>query len=212
MDSTRDSYDRVASAYADRFLDELADKPLDRALLDLLATSVDGTIADLGCGPGHVARYLHERGVPTLGIDISPAMVEIASQTHPDVGFHVGDMRALRVPDRAWGGLVSLYAIIHVPAAELPAVCTEFHRVLRPGGLALVSFHLGSETRHLDEWFDRLVSLDFHLHSRATVEQALTSAGFTLSAYLERPPYPKEAETTRAYLLATASAAEDPSD
>jgi trans-aconitate methyltransferase len=60
-----DSYDRVAKEYATRIFRELNHKPLDRELLDRFALRVHGIgpVCDLGCGPGHVARYLHERGV-----------------------------------------------------------------------------------------------------------------------------------------------------
>ncbi|GAA1525965.1 class I SAM-dependent methyltransferase [Actinomadura kijaniata] len=202
--SARDSYDEVADVYAERMLDELAGKPLDRALLDLLADRVGalGPIADLGCGPGQVARHLHERGTATLGVDLSPRMVEIAAAAHPGIGFHVGDMRALHVPDRAWGGIAAFYSIIHLSPAEVPAAFAEFHRVLRPSGSLLLGFHLGDEVRHLDRWWDRPVNLDFQFYPRAELETALEDAGFTLDAYVERPPYPGEAETTRAYLLA----------
>src|SRR5437867_6393483 len=51
------SYDRVATEYAGRFFDELAHKPLDRALLNCFAEQVQGRgpVADLGCGPGQIA-------------------------------------------------------------------------------------------------------------------------------------------------------------
>ena len=64
--ATSDSYDRVAAEYAERYVDELRHKPLDRALLDWFVgeTQGAGTVADVGCGPGQVARYLHERGLP----------------------------------------------------------------------------------------------------------------------------------------------------
>ncbi|MEU5876794.1 class I SAM-dependent methyltransferase [Spirillospora sp. NPDC047279] len=202
--STRDSYDEIAGTYAERFLDELSGKPLDRALLDLLITQVDGrgTIADIGCGPGHVARYLHDRGAPALGIDLSSRMIEIAAAAHPGIGFHTGDMRDLHVPDQAWGGIVALYSIIHVPPAEIPAAFTEFHRVLKPGAPLLLSFHLGDEVRHLDEMWDHPVSLDFQFYLRPEIETALESAGFAIDAYVERRHYDHEVETTRAYLMA----------
>jgi trans-aconitate methyltransferase len=58
--SVRRSYDTVAGEYVAGFRDELAGKPLDRALLVCLAEQAEqGTaIADLGCGPGHVAAWL----------------------------------------------------------------------------------------------------------------------------------------------------------
>ena len=57
----QDSYDRVAAEYIKRISGELKHKPLDRQLLDRFAARVQGfgTVCDLGCGPGHVARYLH---------------------------------------------------------------------------------------------------------------------------------------------------------
>jgi SAM-dependent methyltransferase len=199
-DATRAGYDAVAADYAKHYLDELANKPIDRALLDLLLQA--SPVADIGCGPGHVARYLHDRGAHSLGLDLSPRMIDIAARTHPGIDFKVADMRALPVADQSWGGIVAAYSIIHVPPPELPAVFAEFHRVLRPGGLVLLGFHLGSELRHLDDWWDHAVSLDFQFYERAPVEAALTAAGFIVDAYLERRSYPQEVETTRAYLLA----------
>lgn len=203
-DRTRDSYDRVAADYADRFLGELTNKPLDRSLLDLLAAQASpyGPIADIGCGPGHVTRYLCESGVAALGLDLSPRMAQIATRTHPGIIFQIADMRALPVPDQSWGGIAAFYSIIHIPPAELPAVFAEFHRALRPEGLVLLSFHLGDEVRHVTDLWDNPVSLDFQFYERATVEAALTSAGFVVDAYVERRPYAQEVETTRAYLLA----------
>ena len=52
----------------------------DRQLLDRFAASVQdrGPVCDLGCGPGHVARYLSERKVQVCGVDLSPEMVKRA--------------------------------------------------------------------------------------------------------------------------------------
>ena len=70
--NVRDSYDCAADAYAQHLADELERKPLDRHLLDRFAeeTRGRGLVADVGCGPGHVARYLHDRGVSIVGIDL----------------------------------------------------------------------------------------------------------------------------------------------
>ena len=59
------SYDAVADEYGRRFFEELEHKPLDRRLLDRFVARVQGmgTACDMGCGPGHVARYLHDRRV-----------------------------------------------------------------------------------------------------------------------------------------------------
>jgi len=135
------SYDRVAAAYAAHYLGELAYKPLDPALLDCFAEEVrgHGPVGGIGCGRGQVARYLHERGLTPIGIDLSAEMVAQARQHHPALTFHQGDMRALDVVDGAWAGLVALYAIVHLEPAQVRRALAEFYRVLQPGGLLLAS-------------------------------------------------------------------------
>lgn len=73
----RTSYSRIAEEYGDQYWDELANKPLDRELLDRLAAEVGGSgpICDMGCGPGQIARYLTDRGAEAIGVDISKGMV-----------------------------------------------------------------------------------------------------------------------------------------
>jgi SAM-dependent methyltransferase len=96
--SVRQSYDAVAEEYAAGFRDELASKPLDRALLACLAEqAADGApIADLGCGPGHVAAWLAARRVATVGIDLSPAMIAVGRGEYPQAEFREGTCWSFR--------------------------------------------------------------------------------------------------------------------
>ncbi|MGO8947722.1 MAG: class I SAM-dependent methyltransferase [Ktedonobacterales bacterium] len=200
--TTRISYDRVAAEYARRMNDELDHKPLERRLLVEFAARVEGRIADVGCGPGHVAAYLQEQGADVVGLDLSPAMVEQARDLHPAVEFAVGDMRSLPLEDSALGGIVAVYSLIHIPRVEAVAVLREFRRVLRPGGRLLVGFHIGEEIRHSDEWWGEPVNLDFIFFTPAEMAGYLAAADFTLDQTIEREPYPDvEVQTRRAYLL-----------
>jgi SAM-dependent methyltransferase len=202
---TRDGYDAVAADYAAHFADELAAKPLDRALLGAFAELVRGRgpVADVGCGPGHVARYLHDRGLPVVGLDLAPAMVAAARRLYPGLPFRVGSLLALPVEDGAWGGIVAFYSLIHLPPRAVPRALAEFHRALRPGGRLLLAFHVGDETRHLDEWWGRPVDLDFHFFAPDDLARRLAEAGFAVGARLEREPHtPAEVATRRGYLLA----------
>src|SRR4029079_4409150 len=147
--NTQASYDSVADEYTRRIANELEHKPFDRDLLDRFARegAGRGPVCDLGCGPGHVTRYLHERGVDVFGLDLSPAMVAEAQRLNPGIGFHQGDMRALDAADGKWGGAAAMYSLIHIPRAQVPGVLREVRRVLKPNGLFLLSFHVGSEVR-----------------------------------------------------------------
>src|SRR6266851_7769906 len=94
VNQLRDSYDQVAEEYVARIFHELEHKPLDRQLLDRFAEEVRGLgpACDMGCGPGHISRYLYQREVPVLGIDLSPRMVELARALTPGIEFHQGNM------------------------------------------------------------------------------------------------------------------------
>ncbi|MGD0254596.1 MAG: class I SAM-dependent methyltransferase [Acidimicrobiales bacterium] len=203
-DRVRQSYDAVAQEYAVRLGDELSYKPLDRALLEALIEQTDGNapIADLGCGPGHVAAWLADHDVPVIGIDLSPGMIMIGRREHPQVEFREGDFISLPASDAEFSSVVALYSIIHLEPSELPSAFNEVHRTLRPSGLFLVAFHIGSEVRHLADWWGHEVDVDFRFFEPESVIGPLEGAGFVVEARLERTNYPEEVETRRAYLLA----------
>jgi ubiquinone/menaquinone biosynthesis C-methylase UbiE len=209
--NVQSSYDRVADEYAQRIYDELRHKPLDRELLDRLADQVRGrgTVCDLGCGPGHIARYLHERGVPVVGVDLSPEMIAQARRLNPEITFIEGNMLALEAPDRAWAGIAAFYSIIHIPRADVVRALREMKRVLQPGGVLLLAFHIGDETIHKDEWWGQQVCIDFFFFQTREMLASLNAAGLAVVQVIERDPYPGvEHQSRRAYIFARNGEAE----
>jgi SAM-dependent methyltransferase len=203
--NTQTSYDQVAAEYAEKFKDEMDDKPFDRDCLDRLARKVSnlGPICDLGCGPGQIARYLHRQGVEALGVDLSPRMVAEAQRLNPDIHFHQGDMLCLPDTDNSWGGIAAFYCIIHISRERIVDALREMKRVLKPGGILLLTFHIGDEIKHLNEWWEKPVDLDFTFYQPTEIEVWLKDAGYELEEILVREPNPKvEVATRRAYVFA----------
>jgi ubiquinone/menaquinone biosynthesis C-methylase UbiE len=203
------AYDAVAEAYSAAFEGELAGKPLDRALLRAFAELVGaGTICDVGCGPGHITRFLSEQCSDVMGLDLSSAMVAIAREKAPGLTFEVGTMLSLPVADAAWAGVVSLYSIIHLTPAERAAAWREFARVIRPNGWLLLAFHVDSadfptgSVNHLRSWFGQAVQLDGYFLDSDELAAEVSAAGFTVKARLERQPSADEYPSRRAYFLA----------
>jgi SAM-dependent methyltransferase len=199
----------MAQQYAELFRTALDDAPLDRALLGAFAEMVrrdhpDPQLLEVGSGPGITAAYLHRLGMPVRGIDLSPAMVELARREHPEIGFEVGEMGALDVADASLAGVVAWYSVIHVPASWRRDVIGEFHRVLRPGGYALMAFQVGDDTLRLEEVFGHDVSLDFHRLQPDAVVALLGDAGFEVTARLVRAPDPAgaAAQIPQGFLIA----------
>lgn len=202
----QDSYDQVAEAYARQFRDELDHKPFDRKMLDWLVEKVGklGTICDLGCGPGHIARYLRDRGANVCGIDLSTEMVRQAALLHSDINFTQGDMLRLdRVSDESFGGVAAFYSVIHIPRPAVVSALAEIRRVLRPHGVLLLTHHIGSGIVHRDEFLGKEVSMDFFFYETEEMKNHLVRAGFTLEEVIERDPYPEvEYQSRRAYIFA----------
>jgi SAM-dependent methyltransferase len=206
IQSIRDNYDRLADEYARHVFHELENKPFDRELLNRFAAEVGqfGEVCDMGCGPGHIARYLRDAGRTVFGLDLSPRMIEQARQLNPDIPFREGNMLALDLPSAELAGIAAFYAIVNLPKESLPVVFREMERVLRPGGLLLLAFHMGGETLQPKEFWGQAVSMDFFLFPLSTIRHSVEAAGLAIEEVLEREPYPPEVEyqSRRAYILA----------
>jgi SAM-dependent methyltransferase len=203
--STRESYDRVANDYAKRFFNELQHKPVDRDLLTRFASEVGaGEVCDIGCGPGHVARYLHDLGTNVFGLDLSPQMLQQARRLNPGISFREGNMLSLDLADGVLAGIVAFYAIVNIPQESIPLVFREMERVLRPGGLLFLAFHAGDEIVQVDELCGLSVSMTFFFFQPSWIRRGLENAGFAIEDVVERAPYAPEVEyqSRRAYLLA----------
>jgi SAM-dependent methyltransferase len=200
------SYDTVAREYADEIYGELAGKPFDRNVLDRFAERVraKGRVCDLGCGPAQIARYLRDRGVDAFGVDLSAGMLAQARRLNPGLQLVQSSMLALGLGSETVSGVAAFYSVIHIPRAEVVTALVEIRRVLRPGGLFLVTFHLGSEDSHHEELFGRPVSLDVTLFTIEEMSRYLTAAGFKIEQVQEREPYAPEVEyqSRRGYILA----------
>lgn len=202
LHDTRTAYDAVATRYAELFGNVLETLPMERAMLaafaELVRASDAGPVADVGCGPGHVTAHLHALGLTTFGIDLSPAMIGLARRAQPDLRFDEGSMSALDLADGTLGGILAFYSIIHTPPRDLPAVFTEFHRVLAPGGHLMLGFFAGEDPQ--PEEFDHKVTLAYRW-SPDSLANLLRRAGFVQVARMVREPHEDERQFPQAQLL-----------
>jgi ubiquinone/menaquinone biosynthesis C-methylase UbiE len=200
------SYDKIAEAYARELFGELKHKPFDQELLDRFAAGTlgRGQVCDKGCGPGQVARYLHDAGASVFGLDLSPRMIEVARRFNPNISFREGNMMALDLPDTALTGIAAFYAIVNIPEESLTAVFREMHRVLQPGGLLLMAFHIGTEVIQKEELRGQVISMDFFFFQPLSIRLKLEAVGFAIEEIIEREPYAPEVEyqSRRAYIYA----------
>jgi len=213
--SVRYDYDRIAEDYARNIYRELQHKPIDRELLTRFAAAIQGhgPICDMGTGPGHVARFLRDTGADVFGLDFSPRMLELATRLNPDINFREGNMLALDLKDASLAGITAFYAIANIPADSLPTVFREMHRVLKPDGLLLLSFHIGNDVICPESLWNNPISMQFYQQQPERIRELLTGAGFNVEEITEREPYAPEVEyqSRRAYVRARKPANPDES-
>ena len=120
-------------------------------------TPPGAAVLEVGCGPGHLAiRMARDHGLRVTASDLDPAMVARAA-ANVDRAFVpgdlvrptivAGDVAALPFAPGSFDVAVSTFSMHHW--ADPAAGIAELHRVLRPGGRALV-WDLAARVRHLE--------------------------------------------------------------
>jgi SAM-dependent methyltransferase len=100
-------------------------------------------VLDLGVGAGRTALHFAPASRSYLGVDYSTAMVEECRRRLPDARFLVGDARSMDFATDASFDLVlfSYNGVDHLTGPQRAQFFLEARRVLRPGGMLILSSH-----------------------------------------------------------------------
>ncbi len=110
-----------------------------------------GTVLDIGCGPGRYCQALTEAGRPCQGIDPDEGMVERARGLYPDLTFQALGMDGLDAfaPGSFQGVFCVGNVLPHLPAGQLGGFLAQIRRILVPEGVWLF------QTVNFDPLLDR---------------------------------------------------------
>ncbi|MGE5243066.1 MAG: class I SAM-dependent methyltransferase [Betaproteobacteria bacterium] len=106
---------------------------------------------EAGCGLGHFTVAVDALGYRAEGLDWSGPTIERLRRQFSWIPWHVADVRRLPFPDDAFDAVYSPGVCEHFEEGPVDAL-VEAHRVLRPGGIAVVS------TPCFNRWLERHAS------------------------------------------------------
>jgi ubiquinone/menaquinone biosynthesis C-methylase UbiE len=205
LNKIANAYDTVAKEYAEAFFGEHEKKPMDCEMLRRFAGKIGDRqpVWDLGCGPGQTAQYLKSLGVEISGLDLSEKLLEQARTTYPSIHFQKGNMLALEFENSSIAGAVAFYSIVHFNEEQAGKAFDEIFRVLQPGGIFLLTFHVGDKTIRVNKFLGRKVDIEFMFFREDFIINDLRNCGFEKIEMIKREPYPGvEYQSKRAYVFA----------
>jgi cyclopropane fatty-acyl-phospholipid synthase-like methyltransferase len=161
-----------------------------------------GHILDAGCGNGLYSRYLSEE-FKVIGVDISEKQIELAKQNAPKANFICEDMTKINYPDEYFDGILSFYAIIHVPRDEHYDLLSNFYRMLKFNGAVLLIFQSNNDPESYEEnFFDRGVRMYWSGFDKNTNLGMLKDIGFKIIWSKSVKESPKWGESSHLYVFA----------
>ena len=115
--------------------------PFEVATLAEHGITPETTILDAGCSYGRTLKCLAEHGFHNIhGLDYSEGMIQRARGVCPEARYIVASATQIPFPDGAFDAIISLGLVNHlVDDADLVRCLAEFHRVLKPGGICLIT-------------------------------------------------------------------------
>ena len=138
------------AAYDARWAQMAARGESVHAEADLVARSVPpgAAVLDAGCGTGRVAIELAQRGYEVVGVDLDPAMLDLAREKAPELAWLRGDLADTVVADsasrpRRFDAVVAAgNVMIFLERGSEAAVVANLAAHLRPGGVLVAGFGL----------------------------------------------------------------------
>ena len=91
-------------------------------------------VLDVGCAGGWKMKYLTDKGLNVVGVDISESMITIAKETVPQAKFFVADMRNLKDVPGQFSGVFASAVLLHIPKKEISNVLKQVKSKLQPKG------------------------------------------------------------------------------
>jgi len=177
VELTINSYDEYAEEYSRFHFKESFENRLETFIKFLPDKKL---VLDVGCGCGRDTRYLIERGINAIGIDLSKGIIEQARRFVPKATFIQMDMRKLEFEELSLSGILAMASVFHIPKRQMPDLLIDFRRILKNDGLLYICVMAGSGEKMVEKSvaFGGMGPRFFAFYDMKELSNLLDQAGF----------------------------------
>ncbi len=178
-------------------------KPFDQQYLDAFLASLNKecVIYDAGCGPGHITKYIFDKGYPVKGIDISYKCIQIAAKKYPAFSFECADFLDWQVTPHSVDAIISFYSIIYTSKNEINQIMEVFYNAQKPNGKILLVLKEGDFEGYQDQVLGIQVKSYFCEYRLEEISEILQRNYFNVHSLEIRAPYAHEINSNRIYII-----------
>lgn len=182
-EQTLQTYASSASKLRDYYLKSGVRKADIKRAFDLLGSSADPKVVEIGCGGGRDATEILKHTPNYVGFDITPEFIEAARKLNPKGEFVVADLSTYDFPG-AIDIVMAFASLLHSGRTELTKVFQKVHAALNPGGIFYISTKKGDEY-HKFEKKDKFGTRYFYAYTKTDIEK-MSKGKFSVGYYDEQ--------------------------
>ena len=199
---TVQTWDKLASAYQDRFMDlDLYDDTYDRFCT--LLEKQGASIFEIGCGPGNITRYLLNKR-PDFKIkatDVAPSMLTLAKKNNPAVEVALMDCREIDQVKETYDGIVCGFCMPYLSKEDSLKFIKNCAGLLLTDGVLYFSAIEGDyKASDYESSSDGQYKVFVYYHEAHYLKQGLEENDFTLVDFV-RKQYTKADGTATVHMI-----------
>ncbi len=133
-------FNKLATLYAQKYMDVSGySESLDK--LGELLNASEGTILELGCGPGNITRFMLNRfpHLKITAIDLAPDMIAIAKSLNPEATYEVMDCREINKIDSKYDAILCGFCLPYLSRQEAIQLISDSAVKLNTTGVIYIS-------------------------------------------------------------------------
>ncbi len=194
-------FNKYARSYSEKFMDV----SMYAQTLDLFYTHLPGncSVLDIACGPGNIARYLHDKmpGIKITGIDLAPDMLDIAREIVPAEEFLLMDCRDMSLLPTLYDGIVCAFVLPYLGKEDALKLMLDCSDKLSNTGIFYLSFMEGANSNSGNVTNSGGDTVFLNYHEVQYITDALTAGGCDIINVTRMPSPPNTSVQTNDVIL-----------